>query len=282
MRRHREGTTRVAAFCVLCTLIVWSTRGAGQQPSRPNPRAPSSDSSVQERLATLSGLYGMGSQAIPALIAATSDPDTEVVALAIRLLSLLAPTRSTVNALVRLLGSTHSSLRSDASDALGGFGPSVRPALEQVVKDSGPRFRSSARQALRYMDYAAALPYSDRCYKLTTGAWSPSLQLGADSVFIRPPTVIRMTTVKERGSLAKGDLVLRVDTAGGGTPYVGGSGYWIVARDSLRVWWSNGFSGLAVTFFKVGGALVGTAHTFWDFERVTQQAEMRLAPLSCD
>lgn len=140
----------------------------------------------------------------------------------------------------------------------------------------------------------AAFPFSataqgnpPRCFHLQLGPWSPSLELGADTVFIQPPARVRFDTAVGTAGFERGRRLLR--PARGSVPSVHRFGYWTV-NDSGQValLWTTGFSGLRMRLgaatiapFAATDTLRGTAQTFWDFERPTQIASVVAVPITC-
>ena len=113
------------------------------------------------------------------------------------------------------------------------------------------------------------------CYALFLGPWEPALPIGADMVYLRPPTSIELTDRKTRGGagweirpLTRPNPRFRFAE-------------WSRVGNGIRLVWSSGFSGLRAALTRQGESFVGYAESFWDFERPTQRATIEALPVQC-
>jgi hypothetical protein len=100
----------------------------------------------------------------------------------------------------------------------------------------------------------------------------PDLVHGPDEVFQKPPEIFELTD-EPRGDNGSRFARPRVPSR---VPH----GVWRIEGSLLKVWWSNGFSGVAL---EVAPAeeFAGRAETFWDFPRQPQEAKAKLARVPC-
>lgn len=120
-----------------------------------------------------------------------------------------------------------------------------------------------------------------KCFSVSWGAYSPAMDLGADSVYQSPPKQIAFL-VEPSDFPAFTEYLATIALANGAAPTFGaGLWSWDTALDSLDAAWTTGFSGVSMTAGWDGGALRGTLTTFWDYPRQRQQAEVRLTPVEC-
>lgn len=119
------------------------------------------------------------------------------------------------------------------------------------------------------------------CYGVTLGTWAPAVGLGADTVETIPPSRIELLTDIVTTALGRGSWIIR--PAPGASPgyYRFSSFYRPAPADSIDLVWSTGFSGVQMRVARSNDNLVGWATTFWDFERTTQRASVRLVRESC-
>ena len=119
------------------------------------------------------------------------------------------------------------------------------------------------------------------CYSVTLAPWRPANDLGEDAIFVQPPRRIRVETTRDTSLLvAKGSTAYFVYALD--APPVHKSGSWqVISADSVKLVFSTGYSGLAISLHRQGSAFVGTAETFWDFPRARQTAAATLHEYPC-
>lgn len=236
------------------------------------------------RRAAIAALGSLGSPGASAVVAALRHPDDTVAARAAVILGQGDPDSVAIVGLLAALGDRRTLVRDEAADALGGLGAHVRPAL--LAAQRGADTRPGATRALTYLDRAFRSPVADDCYQLHRGPWRPDLGLAGDTVFSRPPEIVRFSTRKHRQPYDPKDPVpMHVWPANGSRMSVHGPGGWTSSADggTIEVAWSTGFSGVTMKLDVVGdGAeLRGTARPFWDFPRESQTADVTATRVAC-
>lgn len=114
------------------------------------------------------------------------------------------------------------------------------------------------------------------CYALFVGSWTPDIPLGADTIYLTPPTLVRLTDRLAPGgrggwevrALMRPNDRLRFAS-------------WARVDEEMRLSWSNGFSGLRVSLTRRGATWVGDAESFWDFDREAQRAPVEALSVPC-
>src|SRR5688500_361371 len=118
------------------------------------------------------------------------------------------------------------------------------------------------------------------CYALEVSEWSPPI--GADSLYYRIPPVVRFDSAQAEG---RGGWVLapNIGYPGRRRPPIPDIPRWEVARDTVRLVWSNGFSSTIVTLLRDDASLVGEAIARNDFTdgRPAARATVRALRQTC-
>jgi len=121
-----------------------------------------------------------------------------------------------------------------------------------------------------------------RCYSLTLGRWTPTVEMGEDTIFMVPPRRFRVDSTPDPDLRARaGSRAYLVRALDAPPIHTHGSWQW-VRPDSVELLFSDGYSGLALTLYVRGDSLVGTAETFWDFPRTRQSARAMVREISCE
>jgi len=241
------------------------------------------DPRASVRYQAVSALGRLGPAAGPGLAAALGGADSRVAGEAAALLGQLPPTPATVNALIRALRAASENVRLEAAYALGGFGPPVRKQLDHLAADRSPLVRSAVRRGVRFYARAAQSPVAGRCFAVTLGSWTPVAELGADSVFLQAPPLVRFSTVRYDPAFITDSLAkYRVEPVTATPRFARRIGFWAPHRDSVEVGWggfpAGGFRGMLPT---TGDTLLGTVVSEWDFIEPIQSAPIRLAREPC-
>jgi hypothetical protein len=115
------------------------------------------------------------------------------------------------------------------------------------------------------------------CYKLAVSPWAPV----RSKPYINPPAAIELTEVPTR-QLDEG-FVVKPALGAAGLRF--GISYWNVTPDgTIRVEWTDGFSGITMTLRRRGLVLVGFVETFSDVEEIDAplpKAEVQAEKVSC-
>jgi HEAT repeat protein len=240
------------------------------------------DDSTSRELAVRS-LREIGVPAGAELIEALGARDPNVRAIASQALGEQSPTPQAINALVARLGDTDAQARTQAVNALGGFGPDIAPRMRTLAADSSQRLRRSAAKVLDYLKQVDRLPIVDRCYELSLAPWTPRLDIGVDTIYSTPPMIVRFTRVYNDWFAEEGKLSFRVLPANRADMSVHGPGFWtpVTKKDSVSIVWSTGFSGLTMKLAVAADSLRGQAETFWDFPRPQQTAQVMGRGIPC-
>lgn len=120
------------------------------------------------------------------------------------------------------------------------------------------------------------------CYDLEIGAWSPTIDLGVDTLYVAPPPRIQMGTEPGFGLGGRAQGML-LEPAPGALPSVHRYSWWEeIGEDSVHLIWTTGYSGLRMRLGVQGRVLRGAASTFWDFGRATQTAPATATAVRCD
>jgi len=118
------------------------------------------------------------------------------------------------------------------------------------------------------------------CYELTLSAWRPNSNLGEDAVFVTPPHGIQLFA--EKGTQGWESEGYVVKPAPGVEPSIHRGSYWLPkSSHSIEIVWTTGFSGLSMILSVEGTNLRGEAHSFWDFPRRTQKADVIASKVEC-
>jgi hypothetical protein len=117
------------------------------------------------------------------------------------------------------------------------------------------------------------------CYELRLTQWSPALSLGDDLIFVAPPSRVALTTTPDH---TWDEHAFRVNPEGGATPSIHKSSYWTSDTHRVHIVWTTGFSGLTMDLEQRGLDLIGTAHTFWDFDRPRQTSHVVATRVPCE
>jgi hypothetical protein len=117
------------------------------------------------------------------------------------------------------------------------------------------------------------------CYELRLTQWSPALSLGDDRIFVTPPSRVALTTTPDHTWV---EHAFRVTPEGGATPSIHKSSYWTSDTHRVHIVWTTGFSGLTMDLEQRGLDLIGTAHTFWDFDRPRQTSHVVATRVPCE
>jgi hypothetical protein len=113
------------------------------------------------------------------------------------------------------------------------------------------------------------------CYDVSVGTWSPRLDIGADDVFMMPPRTVELTSLPGRW---QGFVARPINGDSKWLPFA----YWEVTPErTVTLTWSNGFSGVTAELGPKDLTLVGRAHSFWDFPRITQWSTVTATRVSC-
>jgi catechol 2,3-dioxygenase-like lactoylglutathione lyase family enzyme len=119
-----------------------------------------------------------------------------------------------------------------------------------------------------------------RCYKLEMTEWKPAINLEGDKIYSIPPEAIELTSNRLR--VVGQEEIFAIFPALGAKPSVHKIAYWYADSGKLiHLTWSNGHSGLAMVLVRTKDGLVGTAHTFWDFERQVQTSSVLASKVAC-
>jgi hypothetical protein len=98
-------------------------------------------------------------------------------------------------------------------------------------------------------------------------------------MFISPPARVELTMTPDHTWDKRG---LKVTPASGLKPSIHKHPYWTTDdAHHIHIVWTTGFSGLTMDLEERGSNLVGTAHTFWDFDRQRQTSEVVATRISC-
>ena len=125
---------------------------------------------------------------------------------------------------------------------------------------------------------AAAVSAFAGCYEIRLGAWTPALNLGADTVYVRPPRRIVLETLPATTPSDPSSLRVRpvLDTPGPDK-----AGWLALGADSLRISWTTGLNGLTMRVRLENETLSGVATTFWNFDRTSQQSKVTGTRIAC-
>ncbi|HXY69599.1 MAG TPA: HEAT repeat domain-containing protein, partial [Gemmatimonadales bacterium] len=245
-------------------------------------RADVADSDDMVRLYAVQSLGELGAAGTAGLSAALAGSDSLAAGDAAGSLGQLPPTADVVEPLLRALSAPAANVRLNAAYALGGFGPPVREQLMRAAQSRSGPVRDAARKGIEFYEHAARSHVANRCYAVAIGTWMPDLALGADTIFLRAPPLVRFTTVKYDHYVILDTLPpYQVQPASLTPRSPGWIGYWEPVGDSVRVGWSNGFSGFGATFGATADTLRGTAISHWDFNREPQMAAITFAAAPC-
>jgi len=245
-------------------------------------RTINADDSTSRELAVRS-LRQIGVPAGTALIEALGARDPNVRAIASQALGEQPPTPQAIDALVARLGDADDEARTQAVNALGGFGPDIARRMRVLAAGSSPRVRRSAADVLDYLKQVDRVAITNRCYELSLASWTPRLDLSLDTIFSTPPMMVRFTRIHNEWFAEEGELSFRVLPANGAEMSVHGPGFWtpVPRTDSVSIVWSTGFSGLTMRLAVAADGLRGQAETFWDFPRPHQTAQVMGLEIPC-
>jgi hypothetical protein len=118
-----------------------------------------------------------------------------------------------------------------------------------------------------------------RCFNVRMTAWTPTLRIGADVVFITLPSSMALTTKMERTGNSRKIYV--VVPANGRKASQDTFGYWWPEGDKTTIEWGDGYSGVRTVMGRTKGGLEGTARTFWDFPRPVQTSHVVAREVRC-
>ena len=118
------------------------------------------------------------------------------------------------------------------------------------------------------------------CFDVSIGDWTPARDWGGDSLYLAPPSRIRLDTIPRTGPFSRGLMALRVPA--GALPSIHRIMGWSVERDHIEFVWTNGFSGFTVLAEPDSTGLSGVARSFWDFNRARQTASFLARRVSCE
>lgn len=172
----------------------------------------------------------------------------------------------------------YSVLRCDAFTA-----PRSSYPILAVQKKLMHRLIAGLLGALCFPTPSAAQFQPPACMDLSLGAWTPAMEVGADSLYLAPPPRVYFDTVRfTRGASVAGDD-RRLVPAPGALPSVHRIAAWRRAADgTIEVMWSNGFSGLQGALRREGDTWIGEVRSFWDFDRPVQVAQVSGEVVSCE
>lgn len=103
------------------------------------------------------------------------------------------------------------------------------------------------------------------CYEVKTGRWWP-WGFGTDATFVTPPKQLRLLADRGTHGFEHGELLIRDIPALEPPPGSRASSFWrIESQSRIRLIWTNGFSGVALSLEKHGNELSGWAHPHFDF-----------------
>lgn len=123
------------------------------------------------------------------------------------------------------------------------------------------------------------------CYSVELGTWEPAIALGMDSVFVTPPSRMRLDTAAVQIPMAPQDVpaARRILPIGPwpGAEYLIGTWSPITSSEGVSLAWTNGFSGFYVNAERRDDGFEGVARTYWDFGRESQTATLVAHRISC-
>ena len=117
------------------------------------------------------------------------------------------------------------------------------------------------------------------CYELHLSEWSPNIELDGDKIYTIPPSRVALTKVPDHLWDAHG---FRVKPALRASPSTHPFSYWTSHGRHVHIVWTNGHSGLTMDLEQRGSNLIGTAHTFWDFQRPEQTSQVAATKIPCE
>ena len=235
------------------------------------------------RMLVARSLRQIGAAARAQNLAALDSKDPRVRISAIRALGEQPPTPAVIADLSKLLATPDLPTRTEAIAALGGFGPDVLPRLQSMASGSDKRARDGVMRVREYLARVDSLPLANGCYRLQLAKWEPTMDIGDDTIFSTPPSIVFFSRLKNEWFAGRGDVSYRILPANGAHLTVHGPGFWTpMARvDSVSIVWSTGFSGLTMTLGVTPDTLSGSAQTFWDFGRTRQTAKVLGVRVAC-
>jgi HEAT repeat protein len=127
------------------------------------------DPSADVRARAARALAAFDRHAVPALVGALGDGEYTVRTSAAEALVKIGP-GAVVPGVIEALGHTESRVRANAAVVLGSFGPAAMPAvpaLTRALKDTNPRVRELASEALHRIASAGSTPNASflmRCH----------------------------------------------------------------------------------------------------------------------
>ena len=120
------------------------------------------------------------------------------------------------------------------------------------------------------------------CYDLAFGVWTPNVSLGEDSLYVAPPSRIELTDSPSVRYGKTDSTRFVILPAPGALPSIHEFAYWSPnLPDSIRMVWTNGFSGVGLQLLATATGLEGTASSSWDFPREAQTARVTARRVSC-
>jgi len=236
------------------------------------------------RIVVARSLRQIGAAARAQNLVALDSKDPRVRISAIRALGEQPPTPAVIAGLSKLFTAPDSSTRAEAIAALGGFGPDVLPRLQSMAASSDKPARDGVGRVRAYLARVDSLPLANGCYRLQLAKWEPTMDIGEDTIFSTPPSVVFFSRLKnEWFASGRGNVSYRILPTNGAHLTVHGPGYWTpTARvDSVSVVWTTGFSGLTMSLAVTSDTLSGSAQTFWDFGRTRQAAKVLGVRVPC-
>jgi len=236
------------------------------------------------RMVVARSLRQIGAAARAQNLAALDSKDPRVRISAIRALGEQPPTPVVIAGLSKLFTAPDSSTRTEAIAALGGFGPDVLPRLQSMASNSDKLAREGVGRVRAYLARVDSLPLANGCYRLQLAKWEPTMDIGEDTIFSTPPSVVFFSRLKnEWFASGRGNVSYRILPTNGAHLTVHGPGYWTPAArvDSVSIVWTTGFSGLTMSLAVTPDTLSGSAQTFWDFGRTRQTARVLGVRVAC-
>lgn len=103
------------------------------------------------------------------------------------------------------------------------------------------------------------------CYQLSVGPWRGAPPGGPNLPSQQPPTRARLDTLALPQPFQDDGFVVEPVRV---SPYGHWPAGWSVAGDTVRLWWSTGFTGVSLRLGAHGDTLTGRAVTFHDAHRI--------------
>lgn len=124
------------------------------------------------------------------------------------------------------------------------------------------------------------------CYQLTMGRWWP-WSLGESAKYVTPPNRIELSPERGTWGFEEGELLIRAVPAvpiqrsdGVGRPR---ASFWKVrASDGVKLFWTDGFTGVTLKFQRRGNELVGWADPMFDAGLlIPRTVRVKARPIPC-